>query len=213
MDWNVNQTAIIAASIGATAGLIGVVIGSLLTWIREAWSARRIRTDHARYLAIRVVCVLDGYVGKCAEVVDDDGLSYGQRNEKGYLVPQVETPDAPKFPEDLDWKSVEHILAYKLLSMSNEAEMADSKISSVSEYVASPPDFEEYFEERQDQYSKLGLAAFAITQTLREKYKLPSQEFADWNPAERLRKARQEVEEVRQERYQRIAASLPPPPP
>lgn len=204
MDWNVNQTAIVAASIGATAGLTGVVIGSLLTWIREVWSARRTRTDHARYLAIRVACVLDRYVGKCAEVVDDDGLSYGQRNEQGYLEPQVKTPDAPKFPNDLDWNSIEHTMAYKILSMSNEAEAADSKISSISEYVASPPDFEEYFQERADQYSKLGLAALAITQALREKYKLPSQEFGDWNPADRLTKAKLEVEADRKKRSQML---------
>jgi hypothetical protein len=172
------------------SGLTGVFVGSVLSGFRDAWSARRTRAEHARYLAIRVVCVLDRYVGKCAEVVDDDGLSYGQRPNEGYLEAQVRTPDAPKFPDDLDWKSIEQTLAYKLLSMSNEAEAADGRIDFVSEYVAGPPDFDEYFEERRDQYSKLGLAAFTITQKLREKNKLPAQELGEWNPVERLTKAK-----------------------
>src|SRR5438105_541965 len=49
---------------------------------------------------------------------------------------------------------------YRLLSMPNEAEAADRKIGFAWQYAAGPPDFEEYFEERQDQYAKLGLAAF-----------------------------------------------------
>jgi hypothetical protein len=112
---------------GAVFGLIGVVIGSLLNWFREMLTDWRTRARHARYLAIRVVCVLDKYVGKCAEVVADDGLSYGQRDEQGCLRSQVPTPSPLDFPHDLDWMSIEHTLMYRLLSMPNEAGAANGQ--------------------------------------------------------------------------------------
>ena len=75
------------------------------------------------------------------------------------------------------------------------------------EYAATPPDFGEFFEEREDQYSTLGLAASAITEELRVKYGIPRRDFGEWNPVERLKKAKQELEEYRRKRSEIIAAS------
>lgn len=192
----------------ALFGLIGVIIGAFLTLLRDNWSERRSRERHARYLAIRVVIALDRYVESCADVATDDGLSQGQPNTDGYLEEQVALPSAPTFPEDLDWKSIDHGLAYRLLSLSNEAAAANRTISFASEN-AFPPDFEEFFEERQYQYAKLGLAAFALTQALREKYDIHPQKLGGWNPVEHLTKAKDQVEEYRRDRAQRLAASPP----
>lgn len=191
----------------AIFGLVGVFVGAFLQWVQAAWLVGRDRERHARYLAIRVVCLLDKYVEDCAAVVDDDGLSYGQRDKDGYLRPQVVAPTAPTFPDDLDWKSIDHALMYRVLSMPNEAEAAARKIDFIWEYVSGPPDYEEVFEERQDQYSRLGLAAFALTQELRSKYGIPPQEFGEWNPVERLSKAKEQVEKDREDRRKRLAAS------
>lgn len=191
----------------ASVGIIGVVIGAFLTLLREVWSDSRMRARNARYLAIRVVCILDKYVENCAEVVSDDGLCDGQRDEQGCLQAQVATPSPPVFPEGLDWKSIDHALMYRLLSMPNEADAANRKINFTSQYVAGPPDFEEYFEERQDQYATLGLAAFALTQEMRTKYGIPAQSLGEWNPPELLAKAKEDVEEDRRKRKQRLAAS------
>ncbi len=195
------------AVFGAAVGIVGVVIGSFLTLLREIWSDSRMRTRHARYLAIRVVCILDKYVENCAEVVADDGLCEGRRDEQGCLQAQVSTPPPPAFPEGLDWKSIDHALMYRLLSVPNQAEAADRKIDFVWQYVAGPPDLEEFFEERQDQYATLGLAAFALTQEMRAKYDIPRQTLGEWNPSERLAKAKEQVEEDRRNRRQRLAAS------
>ncbi|MGO9594777.1 MAG: hypothetical protein ACLQFT_20705 [Steroidobacteraceae bacterium] len=195
------------AVFGAVVGIVGVVIGSFLTLLRETWSDSRMRARHARYLAIRVVCTLDKYVENCAEVVSDDGLCMGQRDKEGCLQAQVPTPPPLAFPDGLDWKSIDHALMYRLLSMPNEAEAADRKIDFVSQYVAGPPDFEEFFEERRDKYATLGLAAFALTQEMRTKYDIPQQTLGEWNPAERLAKAKEQVEKDRRDRMQRLAAS------
>jgi hypothetical protein len=174
--------------------------------LRDNRSEWRARQRHARYLAIRVVIALDKYVENCADVATDDGLSQGQRNADGYLEEQVALPPAPTFPQDLDWKSIDHELAYRLLSLSNEAETANRMIGFASEN-SFPPDFEEVFEERQYQYAKLGLATFALTQELREKYDIHPQKLGEWNPVEHLTKAKDQVEEYRRDRAQRLAAS------
>jgi hypothetical protein len=186
--------------------LAGVVVGALLTLVRDIWADRRTRSRSARYLAIRVVCLLDKYVEHCAEVATDDGLCQGQRDPEGCLRAQVSPPDSPEFPQDVDWKSINPELMYRLLSLPNEADAAARRVNAMWEF-ADPPDFDEFFEERQDQYGKLGLAAFALTQEIRKKYRIPPQDFGEWNPVEHLTKARAQVEEDRRKRRERIMAS------
>lgn len=193
----------------ALFGLIGVAVGAFLGIFRDLLSDWRTRRRNARYLAIRIVCVLDKYVEDCAEVSTDDGLCHGQRDENGYLQAQVPYPAPPSFPQDLDWRSIEHNLMYRLLSIPNEAEAANSKIDFVEQQIAFPPDFEEFFEERQDQYSKLGLNAYALTEELRQQYGIPARQLEVWDPSEHLRKARKELEAARRRRTDQLAV-LPP---
>jgi len=187
------------------SGLIGVFVGALLTLVREVWSDWRGRARHARYLAIRVVCTLDRYIESCADVASDDGLCQGQPNAEGYLEPQVSPPSPPVFPEDLDWKSIEPALMYRILSLPSQAEAANRMIGAAWD-SADPPDYEQAFEERQDQYAKLGLTAFALTQEIRKKYGIPPQDLGEWDPAAHLAKVRERVEEERRGRRQQLAA-------
>jgi hypothetical protein len=198
------EPSILPPIISAAAGLIGVILGALLNVTWMVWSDWRARGRNARYLAIRAVCILDKYIEDCAEVVTDDGLCEGMRNKEGCLEAQVSSPPPPAFPEDLDWKSVEHALMYRLLSLPSEAEAADRKIRNASRF-SYPPDYDEFFEERQDQYAKLGLAAFALTQEIRKKYSIQPQELGEWNPTEYLTEAKERIEKERQNRGQRLA--------
>jgi hypothetical protein len=182
-------------------GLLGVIVGAVLTWGHGTWSEWRERARHARYLAIRVVCILDKYIEDCVAVTLDDGYCEGRPGgEDGTAEPQVETPPPPAFPQDLDWKCIDHELMYRLLSLPRDVEAANQRIVYASEN-AFPPDYDEAFEERQYQYAKLGLAAFALTEEIRKRYKIPLQETGDWNPAERLGEERKKIEEVRQARH------------
>jgi hypothetical protein len=166
----------------ALFGLLGVVVGSLIPWIKEVWSERRLRSRHARYLAMRIVCTLDQYVDRCIEVVQDDGLCCGQRNQDGCLEPQVLLPAPPVYPDDVDWKCIDHELMYSLLALPNEAEEKNRYISFVSSEIAFPPDYEEAFEARQYEYSVLGLSALELAQRLRLTYKIPEKKGSTWNP-------------------------------
>lgn len=188
------------------SGLIGVFVGALLTLLREVWSDWRARARHARYLAIRVVCALDSYVESCADVASDDGLSQGQPNSEGYLEPQVSFPAAPAFSADLDWKSIESALMYRILSLPSQAETANRAIDAAWE-TSDPPDYEPGFEVRQDQYARLGLTAFGLTEELRTRYRIPRRDLSQWNPAEHLRKVKERVEEERRIRRRRLMES------
>ena len=86
--------------ISTASGLFGVVVGAALPLLREAWNNKR----QARYLAIRVVCLLDEFVDECTNVVGDDGLCSGQRSADGRLEAQVSQPKGLPLPDDVDWR-------------------------------------------------------------------------------------------------------------
>lgn len=71
---------------------------------------------------------------------------------------------------------------YQLLSLPNEAWEAEKAIQNVVEFEAGPPDYEEYFEERQLRYALLGLKAHELASQLRRKYKIPARKFEGWTP-------------------------------
>jgi len=99
------------------AVVVGGVIATLVPWLRESINQRQIRQKDAQYLAVRVVVVLDKFVEECARAVADNGLSFGQRDQDGCLSPQVPVPKQVLLPDDVNWRSIDHDLAYDLLSI------------------------------------------------------------------------------------------------
>ncbi|MGP1395450.1 MAG: hypothetical protein ACTS3R_08055 [Inquilinaceae bacterium] len=190
----------------AIFGLFGVFIGALITWARESWSERKSLDRQARYLAIRVVCILDEYIVKCFEVVQDDGLAQGQRNSEGYLEPQFSLPDFPTFPEDVDWKSINHDLMYRVLALPSDAADANRKIQFALNVAAYPPDYEEFFEARQLEYACLGLTALEINQTLRVTYGIPDRKLGDWDPVGKFEERKRSIEQTQTDRQKANAA-------
>src|SRR3546814_2107895 len=93
----------------AIIGLVGVVIGSTLTWIKDLAAHFFKRRSNGRYAAVRIIAVLDEYAQKCVSVVGDDGTCEGRpagRTEQGeeYYDPQVTSPEPPTFSD----RSEEH---------------------------------------------------------------------------------------------------------
>ena len=185
----------------AIFGLLGVLIGSAITWFQNFWFNNREKERSARYLAIRIVCILDKYLQDCYDVVKDDGLSYGQRNAEGYLEPQVKSPGAPHFPEDVDWKSIDHELMYKILSFPADVEGSENIISAAWD-ISGPPDFEEWFEERAFWYAQFGLAAFQLAEELSKKYGIQKKTYKSWDPVAQLKKELEALHKKRGERFE-----------
>lgn len=186
---------IVVGLISAASGLAGVIVATVLPWFRDRWNNKR----RARYLAIRVVCVLDEFVDQCASVVGDDGLCDGQRNAEGCLQPQVAQPKSLLLPTDVDWRSIEYGLMYDILALPSRIGGDNGAISFAAEH-SFPPDYEEFFEERRHRYACLGLDAATLTRKLRTKYGIPMQEFGDWHPIDYLMDEKTKIEKKRGDR-------------
>lgn len=166
----------------AIFGLIGVLVGSGISWFQSHWTSRKESEKNARYLAIRVVCVLDKYMEDCADIVKDDGLSEGQRSEEGCISPQVKIPTAPHYPDDIDWKSIDPDLMFALLSFPSEIENGNRMIDA-TEIISMVPDYQDWFDERRFYYCQFGLIAYKLSNELSEKYGIKKKKYNDWNPA------------------------------
>jgi len=183
--------------ISAVASFVAVLVGSaFVPTVREYFS----RQKAARYLAIRVVCILDKYIDDCASVCQD----YGEPDhEHGRNTPRVVSPPTPSYPTDLDWHSIHHKLMYDLLSLPNAADKAKSMVDSCFEH-----DEDSVFETRSFEYATLGLKTFELTQRLRKAYGIPNQDSSEqdpvlrWNPVSVMNR---ELEEIKERRGKRAA--------
>ncbi len=185
-------------------GLLGIVLGSALSAIfsivRELYAESRSKKKEAEYLAIRMICIFESFMEGCASVVGDDGLCHGQTDAEGYSRIQVTAPQLDVQLSDVSWKSLPPELMYEILYFPNIIKDAESFISSTFEYAASPPDYSEGFEERQYQYSKLGVMASELTTKLREKYKIPKKHISSWDIIEYMNTERDKIKQLRMKR-------------
>lgn len=165
----------------AIFGLVGVMVGSGISWLQSYWTSKKETDKNARYLAIRLVCILDKYMEDCANVVKDDGLREGQRSQDGCLFPQVKVPSIPDYPKDIDWKSIDHNLMFELLSFPSEIEDGN-KIINAAEIFAVAPNYQEWFDERKFFYCQFGLMAYRLSKNLCEKYGIKMKKYNEWDP-------------------------------
>lgn len=187
----------------AIFGLIGVALGALLTVVREWWFQNRKNRKDAEYLSILVSCELERYVACCAEVVGDDGLFEGQPDKNGYCTIQVEAPKFEPLALAVEWKSLPANLMYEILDFPYKAEVANRSVSGAFEYSATPPDFEEGFEERQFQYAILGIVASQLVSKLRNYAGFPARSIGEWDPVRYMEEQKAAIEMRRSERYSR----------
>jgi hypothetical protein len=197
---------LLSSLISAATALVVVLIGALVVPARRE---KRALSSDARYLAIRVVCILDRYVEECASTAIDGG----EEDEEGVSTPRVKAPPPLAYPSDVNWKSIEHSMMYKLLSLPASAERAANYVDGSWEN-SSPPDYSEVFEARSQQYSLLGLQAHALTVILRKQYGIPDIEDRSWDPVSRMNdqlKENAELQKRRQAAWEKDLASISPP--
>ena len=183
----------------AIFGLIGVLLGSLLAGAKEWFFLRRNNARDAAFLAVQVVGQLDRYVLACSAVVADEGLNQGQPDKNGYRYAQVETPVFEPDALKVEWRAIPVKLMYEVLDLPYKAVVALHTIEAASEN-ANPPDFDDFFEERQLQFAGLGLLAAELADELRRHAKLPSRSVADWDPVDFMRRKQRSIESLRAER-------------
>lgn len=172
-------------------GLMGVVLGSVLSAIfgvaRELYAEKRSKKKEAEYLAIRMVCIFESFMEGCASVVGDDGYSSIQ-----VTVPQLDVQLS-----DVNWKSLPPELMYEILYFPSLIKDAEGFIDGTFDHAATPPEYSEGFEERQYQYSKLGIMASELATKLREKYKIPKRHISSWDVVEYMTSERNKIKQLR----------------
>ena len=203
--------------IEAIFGLIGVVVGSFLTIAKDSFAARQQRKQEGSYSAIRLICILHEYADHCVDVVQDDGTSHGMpagRTEGGedYYAAQVRQPEPPQYPEDIAWRSLPEELMHQVLGLPNKARTTDRYIDGQAEYAATPPDYSEFFEARQEGYAKLGYDALSLAQRLAEKYRIKATHKAelgfDWDAKAFLQDTINKFENLRKEQEAKYSSLL-----
>lgn len=201
------EPSLLATLTPAIFGLAGVLLGSASATLKEWWFSRRNDKRDARYLAVQVVGQLDRYVFACSEVVVDNGLCRGQRDEHGYRRAQIATPTFSPDSLKVEWRSIPPDLMYAILDLPYKAEVAGHIIEGASEN-ADPPDFDDYFEERQLQYAVLGLEAAALAKRLRAEAVLPKRSIAHWDPIAWMNGRKNEIEAIRADRASKSEIEL-----
>lgn len=185
----------------AIFGLIGVIVGSLITGMKELWMGWHSRRKNQQYLAIRVVTYLDFFSERCAEVVDDDG----DIDQEGYTRTSIAEPEFDIDSIEVEWKSISAELMYRILNFSNLFTAAKSQIKAAGEY-SDPPDHGRFFDERQIQYANLGLEAIDIANVLRQNHNFPDRDYEHWAPEAFMKEKRSKILTSREERSEATKA-------
>ena len=89
---------------------------------------------------------------------------------------------------------------YEILNFPLTIESANKLIDSTFEHLASPPDYFDGFEERQLQYSELGIKADNLATQLRMLAKLPQKEIHEYDPVKCMTNRKIEIEVIRSKR-------------
>ena len=169
-------------------GLDGVIIGAGLTTLKDVYLQARKDRKALEYLAVQVSFALDDYVRGALEVVCDDGLDDGQRDDRGCLHPIAEYPELRPQALEVDWTSLPADMMHEVFDLPIRTKDAIGAIGQVGEHGVGPPDYEDYFEERVIQFASLGLQASDLADRIRSLAVLPGRRsMAGWNPVDELK--------------------------
>jgi hypothetical protein len=160
--------------LGAGLTLIGVITGWLVTTVSSRPASRDNRSARsaleARQLAVRTVIALDEFVGAChAAVSDTPEFNPADPSE---FVFHIDDPRL-NLPRDVEWSVLQPDLAEQILWMPNRLRNVLDGLDSLE---VIPPAFDDLFERREEDFSRLGVRALDLIETLSSEYKLQKPE-------------------------------------
>lgn len=198
----------IGAFVNAATGLLGVIIGSAITIYSQARREKRQQTSSGTYLAASISLLLDDFLEACARAAADTGELGPDRETMETSVPH---PCLAPYPTDIDWKSIDPQMMYRIIALRREVKFAEEYIQSTYEHVAFPPDYDDLFIARTEQFSKLGKTAAALSSELRKSFGLPKADFGGWSPLDTINRELKRIEDLKA-RYAADSPVMPPPP-
>lgn len=183
------------SSIGAALG--GVSLTHHYTRKREERAAEARLASERLFIATELVFLLEQFAEACAGVATDTG----HINLELERIPETTLPKLSYSSVSGDWRVLPAKLMYRVRELTVIQEEADRAINDADAY---PPDYDELFEARQYQYTRLGLKAIIQARRLRRFAGLPNTRLdaSPWSSQNVLWK------EWRQERKRRYAQSV-----
>lgn len=128
------------------------------------------------FITTELVFMLERYAESCAKVATDDG--------KDDDAPQPEREAVADYPElnlaDVsgDWRALQFLYMYRIRELPVLQIEARRAISYAAE-IPTPPLYEDYFRERQYQFTRLGIKAVILAVRLRRATGLPETRLTD----------------------------------
>ncbi|MDV5693401.1 hypothetical protein [Klebsiella quasipneumoniae] len=165
----------IGSMIGGVAGaVIGHATNHFVGWYKE----NKQSSPERKFICTELIFLLEDYANKCAEIANDYGEYTG---DQGEAQPTTSPPELLDYSSIKgNWRSLSSDIMYRVCSLPAEQKGARKKLSVSWGLEAYPPDYKDYFEERQYQYSLLGLKAAYIAEDVRKQNRFPDSDLWDY---------------------------------
>ncbi|BEM75568.1 hypothetical protein SME36J_49910 (plasmid) [Serratia marcescens] len=157
---------IITGFSSAGAALGGVWLTHYFARRREERAAAAKLGSERIFIATELVFLLEQFAEGCAAVATDQGYL----NQERITIPEIRAPSLDYSAISGDWRVLPAKLMYRIRELPVMQDEADRTISA-AEHI--PPDYDEFFEARQYQYTRLGLKAIIQSRRLRRLVGLP----------------------------------------
>ena len=187
---------------GLFVALVGGVVLWGLNWLREWLMAKWNRHTEAEVLAFSLASELDRLISECSEVVDDPRY---EDPKTGMTEATVSTPMLT-WGEHLKWSAFPKSLHYRIRALPNKIDIANKSCSAEAEWGDGPPDYYDYFREREFRFAWIGLEATALRFELSKTYGVEYLDRGSWEPEEQFKDKIAEVE-----KYKELLANHPEP--
>lgn len=154
---------VFAALIGGGSGVISACVTAWLTNRGSSAASKRSESRQAQYLAVQVAPELRAFAAACLRVSYDDGTEEGRPAGTGGLHEPTERVDSfrPDLIQNVDWRTLPAPLMVDVLTFEEKHKAILVLLSDVHEFD-DPPDFTDYFSERQQLYVALGAEALEL---------------------------------------------------
>ena len=160
-----SSVTILAAAIGAGVALLG----HGLSFGRD-WFSQRLKDGQQRtFVALRIAAELDYFAINCALAASDHGEPQMEQHGQEEYRSRYKTPTFTLDYSAYDWRLLPKDLLMRVLEMPHLTKQAHANLDGVSEFLAHPPYYEEFFQTRSLNFGRLGLRALQIAKDLRHR--------------------------------------------
>lgn len=155
--WTSREVWPLIVATGVFSALASFVLSGVADWIKAWWNKKKA----ARYTAMRCAVSLEGYATKCWGLFTMGEGEYSRFKDMTHMP----MPEAPIFPDDVDWKSIDQPLADAALSFANGSSIAETHSNYANLWENNPFEFQQVAKKR-------GYGALKLASRIRNRYEL-----------------------------------------